>query len=97
MKNSTDEDLKILSMRVYKKYLKNKTCIPKDYIELSEIDDKKSGFYSKLFYKDNKLFIIFRGTDDFKDVTENDINLGLKQMPTQIINARQVYNNLKKD
>ncbi len=89
-----DNELKALSMGVYKG---NEKSIPRDWIKISEYD-KKSGFHGEAFYKDGKVVIAMRGTEkeDKKD-WQNDINMGMKKIPNQYVDAQKFYEKVKKD
>jgi len=87
-----DNELKSLSIGVYKK---NKSFIPKDWIKVSEFD-KKSGFHGEAFYKDGKLVIAMRGTDDKNDLA-NDIDMAKKKLPSQYADAQKFYEKVRKD
>ena len=89
-----DNELKALSMGVYKG---NEKSIPRDWIKISEYD-KKSGFHGEAFYKDGKVVIAMRGTEkeDKKD-WQNDINMGMKKLPNQYVDAQKFYEKVKKD
>ena len=89
-----DNEMKALSMGVYKG---NEKSIPKDWIKVSEYD-KKSGFHGEAFYKDGKVVIAMRGTEkeDKKD-WQNDINMGMKKLPNQYVDAQKFYEKVKKD
>lgn len=89
-----DNELKALSMGVYKG---NEKSIPRDWIKISEYD-KKNGFHGEAFYKDGKVVIAMRGTEkeDKKD-WQNDINMGVKKLPNQYVDAQKFYEKVKKD
>ena len=78
-----DNELKALSMGVYKG---NEKSIPKDWIKVSEYD-KKSGFHGEAFYKDEKVVIAMRGTDEIvNDFIKEDIaHLAMKKLPNQYV------------
>ena len=89
-----DNEMKALSMGVYKG---NEKSIPKDWIKVSEYD-KKSGFHGETFYKNGKVVIAIRGTEkeDKKD-WNNDIKLGMKNLPNQYADAQKFYEKVRKD
>ena len=89
-----DNEMKALSMGVYKG---NEKSIPKDWIKVSEYD-KKSGFHGEAFYKNGKVVMAMRGTEkeDKKD-WQNDINMGIKKLPNQYVDAQKFYEKVKKD
>ena len=65
-----DNEMKALSIGVYKGQEK---YIPKDWIMISE-SDNKSGFHGKAFFKNGTIVIAMRGTDDEDDLA-NDIDM----------------------
>lgn len=87
-----DNEMKALSIGVYKG---NEKSIPKDWIKVSEYD-KKSGFHGEAFYKNRKVVIAMRGTDDKGDLA-NDINMAKKKLPNQYADAQKFYEKVKKD
>ena len=89
-----DNEIKALSMGVYKG---NEKLIPKDWIKVSEYD-KKSGFHGEAFYKNGKVVIAMRGTEkeDKKD-WQNDIDMGIKKLPNQYVDAQKFYEKVKKE
>ena len=89
-----DNEMKALSQGVYKG---NEKSIPKDWIKVSEYN-KKSGFHGEAFYKNGKIVIAMRGTEkeDKKD-WQNDINMGMKKLPNQYVDAQKFYEKVKKD
>ncbi|MBR1424814.1 DUF2974 domain-containing protein [bacterium] len=87
-----DNEMKALSIGVYKG---NEKSIPKDWIKVSEYD-KKSGFHGEAFYKNGKVVIAMRGTDDKGDLA-NDINMAKKKLPNQYADAQKFYEKVKKD
>lgn len=84
--------MKALSIGVYKG---NEKSIPKDWIKVSEYD-KKSGFQGEAFYKNGKIVIAMRGTDD-KDDLVNDIDMAMKKLPNQYVAAQKFYEKIRKD
>ena len=76
-----DNEMKALSMGVYKG---NEKSIPKDWIKVSEYG-KKSGFHGEAFYKNGKVVIAMRGTDEVvNDLIKEDIgHLAMKKIPNQ--------------
>ena len=91
-----DNELKALSMGVYKG---NEKSIPKDWIKVSEYDNSKTGFHGETFYKNGKVVIAMRGTDEVvKDLIKEDIgHLAMKQLPNQYVDAQKFYEKVKKD
>lgn len=89
-----DNEMKALSMGVYKG---NEKSIPKDWIKVSEYD-KKSGFHGEAFYKNGKIVIAMRGTEkeDKKD-WQNDMDIGMKRLPNQYVDAQKFYEKVKKE
>ena len=73
-----DNEMKALAQGVYKG---NEKSLPKDWIKVSEFD-KKSGFHGEAFYKDGKVVIAMRGSDDKNDLA-NDIEMAKKKLPNQ--------------
>ena len=90
-----DNEMKALSIGVYKG---NEKSIPKDWIKVSEYD-KKSGFHGEAFYKDGKVVIAMRGTDEFvNDFIKEDIrHLAKKKLPNQYADAQKFYEKVRKD
>lgn len=90
-----DNEMKALSIGVYKG---NEKSIPKDWIKVSEYD-KKSGFHGEAFYKDGKVVIAMRGTDEFvNDFIKEDIrHLAKKKLPNQYVDAQKFYEKVRKD
>ena len=90
-----DNEMKALAQGVYKG---NEKSIPKNWIKVSEYD-KKSGFHGKAFYKDGKVVIAMRGTDEFvNDLIKEDIgHLAIKKLPNQYVDAQKFYEKVKKD
>lgn len=91
-----DNELKALSMGVYKG---NEKSIPKDWIKVSEYDNSKTGFHGETFYKNGKVVIAMRGTDEVvKDLIKEDIgHLAMKKLPNQYVDAQKFYEKVKKD
>jgi len=87
-----DNEMKSLSIGVYKG---NEKSIPKGWIKVSEYD-KKSGFHGEAFYKDGKVVIVMRGTND-KDDLANDVDMAKKKLPNQYADAQKFYEKVKKD
>ena len=90
-----DNEMKALSQGVYKG---NEKVIPKDWIKVSEYDEK-SGFHGEAFYKEGKIVIAMRGTElrDKNDIS-NDIKMSLcKKLPNQYVDAQKFYEKVKKD
>ena len=87
-----DNEMKILSIGIYKR---NKKSIPKDWIKVSEYD-QKSGFHGEAFYKEGKVVIAMRGTDDKEDLV-NDIDMAKKKLPNQYLDAQNFYEKVKKE
>ncbi len=87
-----DNEMKSLSIGVYKG---NEKSIPKGWIKVSEYD-KKSGFHGEAFYKDGKVVIAMRGTND-KDDLANDVDMAKKKLPNQYADAQKFYEKVKKD
>ncbi len=87
-----DNEMKAISIGVYKG---NEKSIPKDWINVSEYD-KKSGFHGEAFYKNGKVVIAMRGTDD-KDDLANDIDMAKKKLPNQYADAQKFYEKVRKD
>ena len=90
-----DNEMKALSQGVYKG---NEKSIPKDWIKVSEFD-KKSGFHGEAFYKNGKVVIAMRGTDEVvNDLIKEDIgHLAMKKIPNQYADAQKFYEKVKKD
>lgn len=90
-----DNEIKALAQGVYKG---NEKSIPKDWIKVSEYD-KKSGFHGEAFYKDGKVVIAMRGTDEFvNDFVKEDIgHLAMKKLPNQYVDAQKFYEKVRKD
>lgn len=90
-----DNEMKTLAQGVYKG---NEKSIPKDWIKVSEFD-KKSGFHGEAFYKNGKVVIAMRGTDEFvNDFVKEDIgHLVMKKLPNQYADAQKFYEKVKKD
>ena len=87
-----DNEMKALSRGVYKG---NKNSIPKDWIRVLD-EDRKSGFHGEAFYKNGKVVIAMRGTDD-KDDLASDIDMAKKKLPNQYADAQKFYKKVKKD
>ncbi len=64
---------------------------------VSKKENKKNGFYGRVSQYDNKVVISYRGSDEAKDWTHSNANMGARQMPSQIQDARELYNEVKKD
>ena len=94
-KNLTfDNEMKALSLRVFKE---NKNSIPKDWVRFSERDNESTGFHAETFYKKGAVVISFRGTDDYKDLFENDfLQMGRNKLPNQYVDAINYYNEIQK-
>ena len=90
-KNQLYEEFKYLSKNVYKNKNKNEK-----WLHIQTENNIKTGFYADTFYKDNKIVIVFRGTNDIKDLY-NDIYISGTMLPPQIVNARKFYEKIKKD
>ena len=90
-----DNEMKMLSKAVYKG---NEKSIPKDWIKVLEYN-KKSGFYGEAFYKNGKVVIAIRGTDEIlNDLVKEDIgHLAIKKLPSQYVDAQDFYEEIKKD
>lgn len=90
-----DNEMKALSMGVYKG---NEKSIPKDWIKISEYD-QKSGFHGEAFYKNGKVVIAMRGTDEIvNDLLIEDIgHLAMKKLPNQYTDAQKFYEKVKKE
>jgi hypothetical protein len=95
-----DNQLKELSGYVYKD---SNSVKPKDWVELSSSEDKKTGFYAQAFYKGNDVVIAFRGTDANRGKKElakdafSDVKMGAGLLPAQIVDARDFYNQIQKE
>ena len=91
-----DKEMAAISIGVYNGKEKS---IPKDWIKVSEMDNENSGVHREAFYKDGKIAIAIRGTDEItNDFIKNDIgHLGLKKIPNQYADAHKYYQNIKKD
>lgn len=89
-----DNEMKALAQGVYKG---NETSIPKEWIKVSEYD-QKSGFHGEAFYKDGKVVIAMRGTEkeDPKDIA-NDLAMAMKKLPNQYVDAQKFYEKVRKD
>ena len=87
-----DNEMKALSIGAYKGQEK---YIPKDWIMISE-SDNKSGFHGKAFFKNGTIVIAMRGTDDENDLA-NDIDMVKKKLPNQYADAQKFYEKIKKD
>lgn len=90
-----DNEMKALAQGVYKG---NEKLIPKEWIKVSEYD-QKSGFHGEAFYKDGKVVIAMRGTDEFvNDFVKEDIgHLAIKKLPNQYVDAQKFYEKVRKD
>ena len=90
-----DNDLKALSEGVY---LGNENSIPKDWLKLSEFNEKKSGFHAEVFYKNGNIVIAMRGTDEiWKDFVKEDVlKMGLKKLPSQYVDAQKSYKKIER-
>ncbi len=89
-----DNEMKALSLGVYKD---NKNSIPKDWVRFSERDNESTGFHAETFYKKGAVVISFRGTDDYKDLFENDfLQMGRNKLPNQYVDAINYYNEIQK-
>lgn len=84
-----DNEMKNLSMCVYKG---NKKYKPKDWIKFDEYESN-NGFHGETFYKNDKVVISFRGTDQiYEDLIKEDIlKLGTKNLPSQYVDAHNFY------
>lgn len=96
-----DNQLKTLSGYVYK--AKDATK-PKDWIDVKSSENKKTGFYAEAFFKGNDIVIAYRGTDTdrgiaepAKDVLKSDIPMGTSFLPSQTVDARNFYEQIKND
>lgn len=94
MNNTTTQkqfnnEMKSLSIGVYKG---NEKSIPKGWIKVSEYD-KKSGFHGEAFYKDGKVVIAMRGTNDKEDLA-NDVGelFTVKNIYTNFIISKRIFN-----
>lgn len=93
------EELKNLCIAVYNN--KNTANI-KGWKYLKCASDNTTGFFCEIYKKDKNYALVIRGTDTktpfkFNDDLYADKQLFFKKLPLQIISARTVYNNLKKD
>ena len=96
-KNKTldfDNELKNLSIGVY---VGNEKYVPKDWIKINEYDNKKTGFHGEAFYKNGKIVISFRGTENSFQDTFSDAQMGFNQLPNQYVDAQNFYKKVKKD
>ena len=91
-----DNEMKALSIGVYKG---NEKSIPKDWIKVAEYDNSKTGFHGETFYKNGKIVIAMRGTDEIvSDFIQEDIgHLGMKKLPNQYADAQKFYEKVRKD
>ena len=91
-----DNEMKALAQGVYKG---NEKSIPKDWIKITEKDNKKTGFHAEAFFKNGKIAISIRGTDEkYNDLLKEDIlHLGLKRIPSQYVDTQDFYKEIKKD
>lgn len=90
-----DNEMKSLSLGIYKG---NEKSISKDWIKISEYD-KNSGFHGEAFYKNGKVVIAMRGTDEIlKDFIKEDIgHLAIKKLPNQYADALKFYEKVRKE
>ncbi len=88
-----DKEMANLAMGVYKK---NKGTIPKDWINITESNNDKTGFHCEAFYKDRTIVIAMRGTNDKSDLA-NDIDMAKKKLPNQYADAQKFYKQIKKE
>ena len=96
-KNKTlelDNELKNISIGVY---VGNEKYVPKDWIKINEYDNKKTGFHGEAFYKNGKIVISFRGTENSFQDTFSDAQMGFNQLPNQYVDAQNFYEKVKKD
>ena len=93
------EELKKLCIAVYNN---KKTANINGWEYLKCASDNTTGFFCEIYKKDKNYALVIRGTDtktpfEFNDDLYADKQLFFKKLPLQIISARTVYNNLKKD
>ena len=96
-----DNQLKTLSGYIYKSKDATK---PKDWIDIKSSENKKTGFYAEAFFKGKDVVIAYRGTDTNRGTTEtakdflkSDIPMGVSFLPSQTVDARNFYEQIKKD
>lgn len=93
------EDCKILSQIVYQK---DKSNSINGWKYVDKYFNNKSGYYSELYKKNNKVILAIRGTELHSGKKElikdfrNDINMGIEKLPYQVANAKEVYYKLIK-
>ena len=98
-KHQLHEDCKILSGYVYKE---NKPKIINNW-KYSKSWYDSNGYYSEVYKNKNNIIIVFKGTDINKGIKEgakdmlSNTQMGAKYLPSQIKNARQVYDIYKRD
>lgn len=96
MSDQVQKDTRFLSGYVYhnEKYKNNQ-----GFQLLNKEEDKKSGFYAEAYYKNKRVYVVYRGTENVfehpvegsKDIT-NDRHMASGNMPSQLIHARNFYN-----
>lgn len=93
------EDCKILSQVVYKK---DKQTNINGWEYVDKYFNQFSGYYSEIYKKNDKIILVIRGTElesgikEAKKDLRNDLNMGLKKLPYQVTNAKEVYSKLVK-
>ncbi len=83
-------------------YTEDRTKKPDGWIEISQKQNRETGFYAKTFVKGKNMVIVFRGTDVNRGYEEarndvlNDMDLYLGKIPSQTVDAREYYNETTK-
>ena len=89
MTDSIIQDTRYLSGRVYynKKYTRNL-----GYQLLEKQENARNGFFAEAYYKNGKIIIVYRGTNDLKDLAQ-DLKMGFQRIsPSQYYSAKLFYN-----
>lgn len=95
-----NKELQKFSQHVYGN---GKSQSPQGWIQISQKANQKTGFYAETYVKGKELVIVFRGTDTQRGIKEfaydvsNDMDLYLGDLPYQAVDAREYYNEVKKE
>lgn len=87
------EEYKTLCLYSYKENVPDKIC---GWAEIIVFGNKNTGYFSRVYYKTDKIVIVSRGTEiaDCKDIL-NDLELVKNKIPTQVNDAMRLYKKIK--
>ena len=89
-----NEQLKELLASIYKG---NEKLRPKEYLQFTSERNEKNGFDAQAFSNKKNIVIVYRGTDEVKDWTKNNLKMASALLPAQKVDATEFYNKIKKD